>query len=390
MDYFYLYNCQDMDNYPNSSSNGRLSRKRTYWSLIIGLCTLLLTTPSAAQQLKPGFDPKEYLEVLGIDFLHADTPWVNYQVPAPANARLIYRSAESGLHNRWDLWLRDNQTAVISIRGTVGRKESWLENFYAGMIPATGVLRLNDSTLFRYRLAREERASVHAGWTLALASMAPDIVAHIRDLYSKGVREFLISGHSQGGAISFLLRSYLEYFDEPGFPKDIVFKTYCSAAPKPGNLYYAYDYDFITRNGWGLRVVNTQDWVPETPFSVQTTADFNMPNPFMNVKGALRKQNYLARIVLGTMYNQLDRSTKRASRRMQKTLGKRLAGQVKKAMPGYELPAFVKSHNYMPAGTPVILHPDTAYSSRYVYDGKNIFIHHMYAPYRDLVNSNYP
>lgn len=378
-----------MNNLVNRKPKGWQAPQYLLWLLITGCLSVLLPRTSSAQHLRPGFDAKEYLDMLSIDFLHADTPWTNNQLIPPEHAQLVYRSPETGLHNRWDLWLRDDGVAVISIRGTVGNKESWMENFFAGMIPAAGQFQLNDSTTFKYRFAKDERAYVHAGWTLALASMAPDIVAHIKTYYKKGYHEFLISGHSQGGAISFLLRSYLQYLDDPDFPKDIVYKTYCSAAPKPGNLYYAYDFDYITGNGWGLRVVNPRDWVPETPFSVQTTNDFNTPNPFIGVKGALKKQNIFVRLIIGTMYNRLDRSTKKASRRMQKMLGKRLAGLVKKSIPGYVAPPFTGSHNYSPAGTPVILYPDAAYDSKYIFDGKNIFIHHMYAPYRDLTNSIY-
>lgn len=378
-----------MNNDVQHISDGWQAPKHICRSLILGIWIFFQITPLTAQHLKPGFDPQEYSELLSINFLHADTPWVNKQIPIPEHSRLVYRSRETGLHNRWDLWLRDDQTAIITIRGTIAQKDSWLENFHAGMIPAIGQLRLNDSTNFSYHLARDSNAFVHAGWTLALASMAPDIVAHIKEYYGKGIRDFLISGHSQGGAICFLLRSYLEYLDDPGLPKDITYKIYCSAAPKPGNLYYAYDYDFITRSGWGFRVVNTRDWVPETPFSLQTTNDFNTPNPFVNVKGALRKQNFFVRLVVNSMYNRLDRSAKRASRRMQKLLGKQLAGRVRNVLPGYTPPSFVDSHNYMPAGTPVILRPDAAYDSKHVFDGKNIFIHHMYAPYRDLIKTIY-
>ncbi|PWV51430.1 lipase family protein [Chitinophaga sp. S165] len=378
-----------MNNTLNSISAGWQAPKLICPSLVITLWIFFQSTPLIAQQLKPGFDPQEYAELLDIDFLHADTPWTNVKIPPPQHARLVYRSPETGLYNRWDLWVRNDQTIIISIRGTIGQKESWLENFHAGMIPAIGALKLNDSAVFRYRLAKDSNAYVHAGWTLALASMAPDIVAHVKEYYRKGARNFLISGHSQGGAISFLLRSYLEYLDDPDLPKDITYKTYCSAAPKPGNLYYAYDFDFITRNGWGYRVVNTRDWVPETPFSLQTTGDFNTPNPFMTVKGALKKQNIIVRLVVKSMYNRLDRSTRRASRRMQKLLGKQLAGRVRKAIPGYMPPEFVSSHNYMPAGIPVILHPDADYDRKYIFDGKNIFIHHMHAPYRELLQTIY-
>lgn len=343
---------------------------------------------SYGQHLKAGFDPKEYADMLAFCFLTADTPWTK-KVPPPEDSKLIYRSKETGLHNRWDLWTYHGNVAVISIRGTVGNKESWLENFHAGMIPAIGSFQLNDSTHFNYRFAKDSNAYVHAGWTLALASMAGDIVAKIKDCYRQGIHDFILTGHSQGGAITFLLRSYLAYIDDPAFPKDITIKTYSSAAPKPGNLYYAYDYDFVTRNGWGFRIVNTRDWVPEAPFSLQTTRDFNSPNPFQYVKKSLRKQSLPVRIVLSYMYGRLDNSSKRASRRMQKVLGKRLYGMVKKTLPQYKMPPFVGSHSYAPAGVPIILAPTADYDTQFPFDGTNIFVHHAYDPYRYLLEADY-
>jgi hypothetical protein len=42
-----------------------------------------------------------------------------------------------GLDNRWDLNKgTQNNIALINIRGTPTDPESWLENFYAAMVPA--------------------------------------------------------------------------------------------------------------------------------------------------------------------------------------------------------------------------------------------------------------
>lgn len=358
--------------------------------LIAGIAGCLFCCLQArAQELRPGFNPTEYEQLLRISAYQVDTPWTNVMVPRPRNCKLMYRSPVTGMMNRWDLWLWNEQTAIISIRGTVGKPESWLENFYAGMIPARGDLRLNDSTSFHYKLAADSNAYVHAGWTLGLASMAPDIVSKIKWLHDKGVDAFIIMGHSQGGAIAFLLRSYLQYLDDPDFPKDIVIKTYCSAAPKPGNLNYAYDFDFITRDGWAFRVVNTRDWVPETPFSVQRTTDFPAVSPFMDVKKRTRKQALLARLVVNHLYGRLDRSTKKASRRMQRILGKLAYKRVRRVVPGYVMPDFAESHSYMPAGTPVILAPAPGYDEQFPFDGKNIFVHHHFGPYVYLLKQHY-
>ena len=355
------------------------------------LCSGLLffsITVTAQHKLQPGFDAREYRELLLVTSRQGDTPWKKMPIPMP-ESKLVYRSPITGLRNRWDLWMRNDGVGIISIRGTTGEAESWMENFYAGMIAPSGSFRLNDSTVFKYKVASDSTAYVHIGWMVGLASMAPDITDKIKAYYRQGVHEFIIMGHSQGGAIAFLLRSYLEYLDDPTMPKDIVYKTYCSAAPKPGNLYYAYDFDYITHDGWGLRVVNARDWVPETPFSLQTTADFNPVNPFTHVKPILRKQKLLVRLVLTSMYNKLDRSSRKASRRMARTLGPTLGKRLKKSLPGYVEPAFVKSNAYSPAGTPVILQPNVAYYARFPYDGKNLFVNHLLEPYLFLLKEQY-
>lgn len=287
------------------------------------------------------------------------------------------------------LWKRSDGVGIILIRGTVPKSESWLANFYAAMIPAKGTLQLNDSTRFEYRLAKDSvTAYVHVGWTAALGFMAADIVAHIKQLYAEGTKEFIIVGHSQGGAIAFLTRSYLEYRED--MPKDIRYKTYCSAAPKPGNLYYAYDFDHITRDGWGLRVVNSADWVPETPLSLQAATDFNAVNPFMNVKGELKKQKFFVRLYGRMVYNKLTRTTNRSVKRFRKYLGGFVYKLSSKHLPEFRQPEYVFSNNYMTAGTPVILLADEDYHKKFPFDGRNIFIHHLLKPYQYLLQKHYP
>ncbi|CAL1519564.1 lipase family protein [Chitinophaga sp. MM2321] len=357
-------------------------------SLLSFLFLFFLGDKIFAQHLTPYFHAAEYGELLKMIDRLGDTPWTKVTSTAPRDCELTYRSAEAGLANRWDLWLnKKERIGFIVIRGTDNTTTSWMENFYAGMISAQGTLKLDDSTNFPYKVAADSKAYVHAGWMLGLAAMAPEMVNKIKDCYRQGIHEFVIAGHSQGGAIAFLARSYFQYLDD--LPKDIVFKTYCSAAPKPGNLFYAYDFDFITRDGWGLRVVNARDWVPEVPFSLQTTKDFNTANPFTNIKGAIKKQKFPVHIALGYAYGRLDRPSKRASRRMQRVLGKMVYTRVKKVLPEYEMPVFVNSHNYTPAGSPVILYPVAGYDEKFKTDGNHIFIHHMPAPYRWLLQQIY-
>ncbi|QNL50983.1 lipase family protein [Olivibacter sp. SDN3] len=346
-----------------------------------------------AQELKTGFDKQEYLDMLRIVSSLADTlkPGPDY-LESPAGYLRVYRSPELGLRNRWDLWLREDTSAmVISIRGTVNDGASWLENFYSVMLPAQGSIRLNDSTLFDYHFADNQRATVHAGWTIGIASMAPGIIEKIEEQYENNVRNIYVVGHSQGGALAFLLNSLLRYKIKHGeLPSDLKIKTYCSAAPKPGNLYYAYDFDFINRGGWAFTVVNASDWVPETPFSLQALDDFNHLNPFTDAYAAINKQkSFLVRLYLKHAYKKLDRSSKKSRKNFKKYLGKDLYKQIHKLLPEMEEPTYAESMNYMRAGTPIVLQPDEEYYKLYPDTGHNVFVHHALKPYAYLVEKQY-
>lgn len=342
-------------------------------------------------QLVPGFHPAEFKELLSISSRQGDSVLANETTPPPSSHKMVFRSPVVALDNRWDLWLRDDgKQVVISIRGTVNTPPSWMANVYAAMQPATGNIQLSDTLNFPYKLAENPAAAVHTGWLVGMAAMAPSIESHLRDFYSKGVRDVIILGHSQGGAIAYLLCSYLYYRIADGkLPQDIRFKTYCSAAPKPGNLYYAYDYDNINRGGWAMTVVNAADWVPESPFSIQQVTDFNRVNPFTNIKPVSRKQKLLVRLYGGIIYNKMAGSTRRAVKRYEKILGKQLGKASRKKMPGLQVNKFAHTMNYMRCGTPVILMPDSTYYAQYPDDMNSkigIWVHHQFSAYYMLTD----
>lgn len=331
--------------------------------------------------LRPGFNKAEYIEMLKITARQVDTDKPGTLTPS-SQYKMIYRSPIVGLDNRWDLWSGGEGVAVISVRGTTANAISWLENFYAAMVPATGVIKLADDFTFNYHLAENPRASVHIGWLIGMAFLSKDILPKIDSCYKQGTKQFIILGHSQGGAISFLLTSYLENQKTvKRLPEDIRFKTYCSAAPKPGNLYYAYDYEKLTGSGWGLTVVNTADWVPETPISIQTLHDFNTTNPFVDVSAVIKKQKFPKNIALRYAYNKLNNSTNDARKKYEKYLGKTIEGLLKKDLPGYESPAYANSFNYMRCGQFTILQADPAYYQLYPDSKEKVFIHHGILPY---------
>jgi hypothetical protein len=352
--------------------------KRKYIALLV---LILSTTFAAAQRLKPGFNKAEYIEMLRITSRHFDTAASILKIPGPKDFRKAYRSPVMGLDNRWDLWTNGDGVGVISIRGTTANPKGWLENFYAAMVPAMGKIRVASDYEFSYALSQNPKAAVHLGWLIGTAFLARDIVPKIDSCYKAGIKDFVIVGHSQGGAISYLMTSHLRSLQQQKhLPADIQFKTYCSAGPKPGNLFYAYEYESITL-GWAFNVVNSADWVPETPISLQTVNDFNKTNAFVNARPFIKKQKFPAKLALKHVYNKLEKPPRRAQRKYEKYLGGFLSKRVKKALPGYVTPAFVHSTDYVRTGAFIILLADQEYFTKFPDSKEKIFTHHLFEPY---------
>lgn len=342
---------------------------------------------TSSAQLKPGFNKEELLTMLTLSSYQIDTPWVSMKYPLPENLQLNYRSPVVALDNRFDVWINPkNSYAIINTRGTTGTRPSWLENFHAAMVPANGSIQLSDSVNFEYRLANNPRAAVHVGWLIAMGTMAPDVVAQVKRCYQQGIKHFYLTGHSQGGGITFLLTAYLYQLQKAGqLPKDIRFKTYCTAGPKPGNLYFAYDYEYATRGGWAFNVTHALDWVPEVPFSIQTVNDFNPLNPFTDVDKAFKKMKFPMRFIMRRVYKKLSKHPEKAKNNFQKYLGEKAGAIIiKQDLPGYEQPEYYNSNHYMRCGQQIILMPDKEYENAFPYDPKNVFLHHMPAPYLHL------
>lgn len=348
------------------------------------LLSIFLSYVFYAQTLQPGFQKEEFIEMLKMNACQSDTIYPN-AVFRPERLDLCYRSPEVGLRNRWDLWINETHTiAAISIRGTAGPDlTSWMENFYIGMIPAQGTIHLNDSTTFDYKFSTDKKAAVHAGWTIGLAAMADDILQKIDSCYKAGICDFLIAGHSQGGAISYLLTAQLRILQQENkIPKNIRFKTYCFAAPKPGNLFFAYNYEVLTRGGWAFNVVNTEDWVPELPFSVQTTDDFSATNPFVGIVPKLRELKFPFDMVILHMYRDMDDALDKARKKLKKYLGEKVGKFVGKKHPEIKIPTLYNSQHYVRTGNTIVLYPKEDYYKKFPKIQKEkIFKHHSMEAY---------
>lgn len=352
---------------------------------ILFICSIPLF--STADSLHPGFSKNEYAEMLRISARQVDTPWTNVSIPIPEKFRLEYRSPNMGLDNRWDLWVDDRNVAVISIRGTTASFNSWLANFYAAMVPAIGALHLEKNYTFDYHLADDPKAAVHTGWLVSTGMLSRDILPKVDSLYKSGCRNIIILGHSQGGGIAYLLTSHLYNLRSRGIiPQDLVLKTYCSAAPKPGNLYYAYEFESMTEEGWAFNVINTADWVPEMPVSVQTTSDYNNVNPFINAIPVIKKQKLMQRILLMKIYKRLSGPPRKSMEEYEKILGEKAYSFVKKQLPEFTQPRYFGSINYVRTGNTIVLLADENYRKSFPDNPSNLFMHHFFEPYFYLLN----
>lgn len=348
-------------------------------------CLILINTFLNASKLEPGFKKEECIEMLKIGAYQHDTPWTNIKVKFPEKYILSYRSTEFGLKNRWDLWLSNDSIAVISIRGTAPYFESWLENFYAAMVPAKGEIKISENKSIKYYLSNDEKSAVHVGWLIGFAHLKSDIDRKIDSCINLGIKNFIITGHSQGGAIASLLTAALILEKNNGKFNDIFFKTYCSASPKPGNINFAREYAFLTKNLWAFNLINSADWVPETPFSVQTVNDLNEVNPFILRKKILKNQNFFTKAHLNFAYTSIDKSLNKPPKKFKKYLGKKAGKIVHKKLPYLEKTKFSSSNYFVNAGQIIILHPDDEYFKLFSSDTEKIFIHHSIYAYLYLL-----
>ena len=340
-----------------------------------------------AQVLKPGFDAQEYLEILRISArISSDTN--RTKLKGPESFQKIYSSNETKLYNKFDVWINaSSKIAVLSFRGTVRNKSSWAENFYSSMHPATGEIKYDSST-FTYKLSADSLSKVHLGWLVALSDLSTGFIAQLNMLQNQGYKNLIITGHSQGGAIAFLARAFLHYttlFDDSKW----TIKTYCTAPPKPGNQFFAYDFESYNY-GWAYRIINPLDWVPDMPITLQGSNEVNKPNPFFELNKTLKTQSFLTRNGGLFVYNKLNNGVRKAQKRFMKYnngLSFRVLKEAKSDIPKYKKNY---AQYYFPCANGIILKPTNNYIEWSKSQKQDLFLHHMKTPYEFLLFENFP
>ena len=351
--------------------------------IFLSFLVLMVALSCFAQKSKltPGFDKLEFTELLKISTRQGDTLY-NKDLPAPEKFHKVHRSKMIGLDNRWELWFSDDSIAAISIRGTTPNLASWTENLFAAMVPATGSLTFSQEDVFYYHLSDQDQAAVHTGWLIGTVSIYRDLIPKLDSCLANGITDFYLIGHSQGGAIATLLTSLLLHLkkDNPQYAP-LTIKTYASAAPKTGNLYFAYEYEALTQEGWAFNVVNSADWVPEGPYAIQTIDDFNTINPFKSARKGFKKVPFPKNIAMKYAFNQLDKPTQKATKKFNKYLGVRMSDQIRDYLPNFQTPRFSNTNNYVRTGHTIVLLADEAYYKLFPNDEGTIWQHHKFEPY---------
>ncbi|WP_166335897.1 lipase family protein [Sphingobacterium chungjuense] len=345
---------------------------------------------SSAQHkgLLPGFDAIECEEILKLNKALLDTVSDNKFEDMLAGYSMYYRSPSVGLDNRADVWIRNDSTVVLIIRGTTRKQESILADFYCAMIPASGSIQMQKGHDFSYTLARDDRAAVHAGFLIGFVYLADHLENTLQQLYAAGYRQYIVGGHSQGGALSYYFSAWLMQKREHGEMKDISVKTYASAAPKMGNRYFAYDYDNANRSEWSFSIVNTADAIPEMPLTTQQLdIDMNEPNPIVGLYTRIDNLPFFKRFFLKRSFNIMKKRAKKSSDAYQKYLGKYTGRFITRFLPELKIPEPVKTTYFQRPGVPIILSANKAYSDFFADNAR--YFHHGIDTYRFLLRQYY-
>lgn len=235
--------------------------------LLFGLLFLLSSTTFA--QLREGFDPDEVKDLIAMCNSYTfQNLYGSDAAIAPKNYKKTFTSPVIGMDNKFQVYTKD-EVAVISFRGSTNQIASWIENMYSAMIPAEGVILL-DQVEKPYCFAKDTAAAVHAGYALAVVLLSPTILNQIKELNQQGIYNILITGHSQGGSLANMTRAYLENLPKGTLSSKNVYKTYAFANPMCGNKSFADEYHLrYCENNMSYSIINPADLVPFMPMHYQ-------------------------------------------------------------------------------------------------------------------------
>ncbi|GAL86215.1 lipase class 3 [Sporocytophaga myxococcoides] len=251
-----------------------------------------------------------------------------------------YTSDVLGMDNLFQIY-RKKDVAVINLRGSTAKKISWMENIYSAMIPAKGTIKIQEDK-FKYTFAKDNHAAVHAGYALAMAFLEKDLLVNIKNLNEEGIFNFLITGHSQGGALANMLLAYINNLPENKLSSKNSFKCYAFAAPMIGNKAFTDEYnERFCKTNISFNFVNPADLVPLLPMSYKESSSFSQ-----GVMSLLFDDASLAEKFKDGAFLLFDKNLANTVRRLSTSVAKQISNEVGTVT----MPPFVEDINYYKLG----------------------------------------
>ncbi len=298
--------------------------------------------------MQPGFDKTEARDMLAIcnSFTFIDLYGSDEKI-IPAGYIKKYTSGIFGMDNRYQIYV-NGEVAVINFRGSTEKQLSWIQNFYASMIPAKGVMTV-DGEKFNYCFAKDKEAAVHSGYALGIAFLYKELLFQIDNLNARGIHDIILTGHSQGGALANMFRAYVENLPATALSPENDFKTYAFAAPMIGNKFFSEEYNRrYAADSTSYNIVNSEDLIPTFPLSYNDT-NFVQDNVNALIFG--KEPFSMKRLIMEGGVKLFDTKINR----LMNYVGSSADKKIDKEVAPVQLPPFVADINYFRLGERVML-----------------------------------
>ncbi len=314
------------------------------------LFSSVLLYAHASAQIQPGFSPKEAKDLILLcnSFTYIDLYGSDSSV-IPSSCKKVYTSPTYGMDNKFQVYVQ-NGIGIINFRGSTDNKSSWLENFYSALIPVEDVIKVENGN-FYYKVGKDTAGGVHAGYILALSHFQEDVLIQMKNLNQKGIYNFIITGHSQGGALAQVLRASLEYLPESKVSKKNKYKVYSFANPMIGNFEFAKEYNKnYSEKELSFSLHNPEDIVPQMPMSYNDSTYWKESAlTLLGGDDAPSKKSMLLDGFIQTFENPI--------KKLSNVLAKNLNKQLEKDLGTIEMPKFKNDINYCHTGKLILLPP---------------------------------
>lgn len=363
--------------------------KTNHMKIIITTIFAALVWPAFAQ-FQTGYQTNEARDMIALcnSFTFLKEEGTDKEI-IPENYKRIYASLSMGMDNQFQVYEK-GKLGVIVIRGSTSNPTSWMANIYASMIPAKGEISIG-GTPRAYQFANDPNATVHSGYALATVIMANEVIQQIQTLNRKEIFDIYITGHSQGGSLSQMLRAYLENLPEGTIDSRNRFKTYAFAPPMIGDAVFANEYDRrFSQNKTSYTIVNPGDPVPLFPSGMSEDGGRNAMQMFSG-----GEPNDFRSMLMAFLFQTMNDSIAGFANQMGQNLLSTLSG----SMGDIQMPAYAGHFKYNRTGNLVEIEPmdfpeitmkNETTGEMDVLPEPRMYQHKPYVYYQSIMKSHFP